>query len=156
LGVGADATWCKDRQAWCVGEYWFDEVAADKAVAFFPTHLCFTKGEWAGRPFELEPWQANDIIRPVFGWKRPDGTRRYRRVYVWVPRKNGKTELAAGIALLVLLGDGELGGEVYSIASHEGQARLVFNQAATMAGKSETLSNDLVCLKSSIYCAALN
>ncbi|RVD13559.1 terminase large subunit [Mesorhizobium sp. M7A.F.Ca.ET.027.02.1.1] len=155
-GVGSDAAWSHDRQAWCVGVYWFDEVAADKAVAFFPKHLCFTKGEWAGRPFELEAWQANDIVRPVFGWKRPDGTRRYRRVYVWVPRKNGKTELAAGIALLVLLGDGELGGEVYSIASHEGQARLVFNQAATMAGKSATLSNDLVCLKSSIYCAQLN
>lgn len=156
LGVGQDAAWCQDRNAWCIGDYWFDESAADRAVQFFPKHLCFTKGEWAGRPFVLEDWQAIDIVRPVFGWKRPDGTRRYRRVYVWVPRKNGKTELAAGIALLVLLGDGELGGEVYSIASHEGQARLVFNQAATMAGKSATLSGDLVCLKSSIYCPALN
>lgn len=155
-GIGADAQWCYDRQRWCVGDYWFDEKAADRAVSFFPKHLCFTKGEWAGRPFILEAWQANDIVRPVFGWKRPDGTRRYRRVYVWVPRKNGKTELAAGIALLVLLGDGELGGEVYSIASHEGQARLVFNQAATMVGKSESLSADLVCLKSSIYCPSLN
>ncbi|RWF70249.1 MAG: terminase large subunit, partial [Mesorhizobium sp.] len=156
LGIGLDAEWNHDRNAWCVGDYWFDERAAEKAVQFFPKHLCFTKGEWAGRPFQLEDWQANDIIRPVFGWKRPDGTRRYRRVYVWVPRKNGKTELAAGIALLVLLGDGELGGEVYSIAAHEGQARLVFNQAATMAGKSQTLSSDLVCLKSSIYCPSLN
>ncbi|WP_157014888.1 terminase large subunit [Mesorhizobium xinjiangense] len=155
-GVGIDAVWSHDRQCWVEGDFWFYEKAADKAVAFFPNHLCFTKGEWAGRPFHLEVWQANDIVRPLFGWKRPDGTRRYRRCYVWVPRKNGKTELAAGIALLVLLGDGELGGEVYSIASHEGQARLVFDQAATMAGKSETLGNDLVCLKSSIYCPALN
>ncbi|MGO6999004.1 terminase large subunit [Rhizobium leguminosarum] len=156
LGVGAKATWDHDRQAWCEGDYWFDEAASVRAVSFFPEHLCFTKGEWAGKPFHLEDWQANDIVRPIFGWKRPDGTRRYRRVYVWVPRKNGKTELAAGIALLILLGDGELGGEVYSIASHEGQARLVFGQAATMVGKSLTLSNDLVSLKSSIYCPALN
>ncbi|MBY3257074.1 terminase large subunit [Rhizobium laguerreae] len=156
LGVGGKATWDHDRKAWCEGDYWFDEAASVRAVAFFPEHLCFTKGEWAGKPFHLEDWQANDIVRPIFGWKRPDGTRRYRRVYVWVPRKNGKTELAAGIALLILLGDGELGGEVYSIASHEGQARLVFGQAATMVGKSLTLSNDLVSLKSSIYCPALN
>ncbi|WP_166163130.1 terminase large subunit [Chelativorans oligotrophicus] len=155
-GVGTNARWNDKRQAWCEGDYWFDEVAAEKAVGFFPKHLCFTKGEWAGRPFELEDWQANDIVRPLFGWKRTDGTRRYRRCYVWVPRKNGKTELAAGIALLILVGDAELGGEVYSIASHEGQARLVFGQAATMASKSETLAGDLVCLKSSIYCPALN
>jgi len=155
-GVGLKAEWNIDRQAWCEGEFWFDEKAADLAVEFFPSHLCFTKGEWAGRPFHLEDWQANDIVRPLFGWKQPDGTRRYRRCFVWVPRKNGKTELAAGIALLVLLGDGELGGEVYSIASHEGQARLVFSQASTMAAKSGALTNDLVCLKSSIYCPALN
>lgn len=155
-GVGPKATFDKAAGVWREGEFWFDEQAAEKAVAFFPRHLCFTKGEWAGRPFVLEAWQADDIIRPAFGWKRADGTRRYRRVYVWVPRKNGKTELAAGVALLVLVGDGELGGEVYSIASHEGQARLVFGQAVTMASKSETLSGDLVCLKSSIYCPALN
>lgn len=147
-----------DRRAgvWREGDFWFDQEAADKAVAFFPRHLCFTKGEWTGRPFELEPWQANDIIRPLFGWKRGDATRRYRRCYVWVPRKNGKTELAAGVAILALVGDGEPGGEVYSIASHEGQARLVFQQAVTMASKSPTLSGDLECFKSSIYCPALN
>lgn len=155
-GVTIDATWNDDRGCWCIGYFWFDENAAEKAVAFFPNHLTFTKGEWAGRPFTLEPWQADDIIRPVFGWKRADGTRRYRRVYVWVPRKNGKTELAAGVALLVLLGDAELGGEVYSIASHEGQARLVFSQATTMVGKSPTLSHHLEPLKSAIYCPSLN
>lgn len=156
LGVSGKAKWDDKRLLWVEGKYWFDERAADKAVEFFPKHLCFTKGEWSGRPFELEPWQANDIVRPIFGWKNPDGTRRYRRCYVWVPRKNGKTELAAGIALLVLLGDGELGGEVYAIASNEKQAGLVFNQAATMVSKSETLAEDLSCLKTAIYCPQLN
>lgn len=155
-GVGPKAVWNAARSVWTEGEFWFDAATADKAVAFFETNLVFTKGEWAGRPFMLEAWQADDIIRPVFGWKRADGTRRYRRVFVWVPRKNGKTELAAGVALLVLVGDGEAGGEVYSIASHEGQARLVFDQATTMAGKSDTLQQDLLCLKTSIYCPELN
>jgi phage terminase large subunit-like protein len=86
-----------------------------------------------GRP-PVRPgaWQEHDIVRPLFGWKRADGTRRYRRAFVWVARKNGKTELAAGIALLVLLGDGEPGGQVYSIASEKDQASIVFNKAAAM------------------------
>ncbi|MGY3527706.1 terminase large subunit [Bradyrhizobium sp. USDA 4452] len=137
-------------------EYWFDERAANAAVRFFTDHLCFTEGEWAGRPFALEDWQANDIIRPLFGWKRADGTRRYRRCYVWIPRKNGKTELAAGIALLLLVGDAEQGGQVFSIASEKDQARLVFDKATAMVGKSPTLTAELVCLKPSIYCPSLN
>ena len=76
------------------GKFWFDPVAADAAEGFFPEYLRLTDAEWAGRPFHLADWQAQDIIRPAFGWKRKDGTRRYRRVIVWIPRKNGKTELA--------------------------------------------------------------
>jgi phage terminase large subunit-like protein len=154
--VHVGAVWSDLNRRWEDGEYWYDEAAADAAVAFFADHLCLTEGEWAGRPFVLEGWQEHDIVRPLFGWKRPDGTRRYRRCYVWVPRKNGKTELAAGIALLVLLGDGEHGGQVYSIATDVDQARIVFDKATAMVGKSETLSEELLCLKPSIYCAALN
>ena len=154
-GVGAEAAWDAKALVWRDGVYWFDDVAADKAAAFFPNHLRFTTGEWAGRPFILEDWQEDDIVRPLFGWKRADGTRRYRRVYVWVPRKNGKTELAAGIALLMLLGDAEDGGEVFAIASEKDQARIVFDKATNMVGKSATLDSSLVCLKTSIYCPAL-
>lgn len=155
-GVGDAAIWDAEREVWYHGEYWFDEDAAEAAVQFFPSYLRLTSGEWAGRPFELEDWQADDIIRPLFGWKRPDGTRRYRRCYVWVPRKNGKTELAAGVALLVLVGDGEEGGEVYSIASQGDQAAIVFNKATAMVGKSDALQEDLLCLKTAIYCSELN
>lgn len=137
-------------------EYWFDHAAADKAAGFFETHLRLTNGEWAGRPFRLEEWQSRDIIRPLFGWKRADGTRRYRRCFVWVPRKNGKTELAAGVALLALVGDGEPGAEVYSIAKDKDQARLVFAKASNMVARSPALSQHLDCLKPSIYCPALN
>lgn len=137
------------------GRYWYDEAAAEKAVAFFPRYLRLTTGEWAGRPFHLEPWQADDIIRPLFGWKRTDGTRRYRRCKVWVPRKNGKTELAAGVALLALIADGEMGGQVYSIAADKDQAKIVFDKAVGMVTWSTELSKHLECFKPSIYCAEL-
>ncbi|WP_300009711.1 terminase TerL endonuclease subunit [uncultured Roseobacter sp.] len=155
-GVGQSAIWDADRNVWVSGEYWFDESAAQAAVDFFPQYLRLTSGEWSGKPFELEDWQQDEIVRPLFGWKRPDGTRRFRRCYVWVPRKNGKTELAAGIALLMLLGDAEDGGEVYSIAADKDQAKIVFDKATAMVGKSDVLNDDLVCLKTAIYCGALN
>lgn len=137
------------------GRYWYDETAAAGAASFFPDHLRLTTGEWAGRPFALAGWQEHDIIRPLFGWKKKDGTRRYRRCYVWVPRKNGKTELAAGVSLLALLADGEMGGQVYSIAADETQATIVFDKAVAMVGWSEELSKHLTCFKTSIYCQEL-
>lgn len=155
-GVSAEAVWDPDRLCWTVGEFWYDERAADKAASFFPDHLTLTKGEFAGRPFVLEDWQEDDIVRPLFGWKMPDGTRRYRRCYVWLPRKNGKSELAAGIGLLVLVGDAEYGGEVYSFASNEEQARITFDRATAMVQRSPTLSKSLETFKTSIYCGELN
>lgn len=154
--IRATATWSVERGTWVDGEYWFDEKAAGAAVAFFHDHLRFTEGEWAGKPFRLEGWQEHDIIRPLFGWKRADGTRQFRRCIVWIPRKNGKTELAAGVALLALIGDGELGGQVYSIAKDKDQARLVFSKAGAMVNLSPTLSSLLETFKPSIYCAQLN
>lgn len=158
MGVGAKAVWSDERQRFespC-GRYWFNEAAADAAVNFFPQYVCLTSGEWAGQPFHLEDWQANDIVRPLFGWMRQDGTRRFRRCFVWVPRKNGKTELAAGIALLLLIGDAEEGGEVYSIATDKDQSAIVFNKAVAMVSKSPALAECLTCLKTSIYCPELN
>lgn len=98
-----------------------------------------TKGELAGQPFVLEPWQEQQIVRPLFGWKRADGTRRYREAYIEIPKKNGKSTLAAGIALLLLFADGEAGCEVYSAAGDKEQARIVFNDAKLMRGASPEL-----------------
>lgn len=150
------AVWDPARKLWTLGEFWFDEKAATAAVNFFPTYVHLTTGEWAGRPFKLEPWQANDIIRPLFGWKRADGTRRYRRCYVWVPRKNGKTELAAGVSLLLLVGDGEPGAEVYAMAKDKDQASIVFNKAVSMVNWSAELSDELQSFKTSIFCPRTN
>ena len=74
--------------------FWFDEKAAAVAVNFFEKLLHHSKGEWAGQLFKLQPWQKNDIIRPLFGWKRADGSRKYRTAYIEIPRKNGKSTIA--------------------------------------------------------------
>jgi phage terminase large subunit-like protein len=148
--------WDGDANVWRDGPFWYDEVTADKAVAFFTDHLVLSEGQWAGNPFLLEPWQEHDIIRPLFGWKRANGTRRFRRAFVWVARKNGKTELAAGVALLVLLGDGEPAGQVFSIAAEKEQASIVFTKAANMVARSSTLGGLVESYRDSLYCPRLN
>ncbi|MGE5553307.1 MAG: terminase large subunit [Betaproteobacteria bacterium] len=121
------------------GEFWFDEAAADRAVEFFERFLRHVKGKWAGCRFELQDWQRDDIIRPLFGWKRKDGTRRYRVAYIEIPRKNGKSTLSAGIALYLLFADGEPGAEVYSAAADRDQAAIVFETAKAMVEASPAL-----------------
>jgi len=97
-------------------------------------NLPHVKGKWA-RTREnliLAPWQVFIVVN-VFGLKRADGTRRYRRVYIEVPRKNGKSSLTAGLGLYMLADDDEIGAEVYSGATSEKQAWEVFGPARLMA-----------------------
>lgn len=115
----------------------FDEQAARVAVAFFSL-LKHSKGEWAGRPVTLEPWQQA-IIWIVFGWKRADGTRRFRTVYEEVARKNGKTTKAAGVGLYLFLADGEPGAEIYTAATKRDQARIAHSEATRMVKASPQL-----------------
>lgn len=137
------------------GEYYYDKHAAEAAVAFFPRYLRHFKGEWAGKEFKLDEWQKN-IVRNVFGWKRTkDGTRRYRTLYIWIPRKNGKSTMAAGFALILLMGDGEPGPEVYLIARTESQARIVYSFVSQMISQSPELSSRLTPFKTSIWCDEL-
>jgi phage terminase large subunit-like protein len=120
--------------------FYFDERAVRVVVAFFERFLRHSKGEWADDPFVLEPWQREEIIGPLFGWKRPDGSRRFRRAYIEVPRKNGKSTLGAGVALYLLFADGEPGAEVYSAAADRAQASIVFNEARRMVEGSPKLA----------------
>ena len=113
-------------------DFWFDEEAAAQAVEFFSRFLKHQKGEFAGKPLALDTWQVDEIIRPMFGWRRPDGTRRYRTVYVEIPRKNGKTTIAAGIGLYLLFADKEQGAEIYSAAADRDQAAIAFDLARSM------------------------
>lgn len=131
-------------------EFWFDQGAADRAVGFFERFLVHSKGRWAGAAFVLMPWQRDEIIRPLFGWKRADGTRRYRTAYIEVPRKNGKSTLAAGIALYLLFADGEPGAEVYSAAADRDQAAIVHEQAKEMVEASPQLLKRATIYKRSI------
>nr|DAL77393.1 MAG TPA: Large Terminase [Caudoviricetes sp.] len=86
------------------GSY-YDKDAADYAVAFIES-LCHTKGTWARKPFELIDWQEQ-IIRDVFGTLKPNGYRQFNTAYIEIPKKQGKSELAAAVALLLTCGDGE-------------------------------------------------
>ena len=125
------------------GKYWFDHDAAARACSFFENVLIHVEGPLAGEPFHLADWQAHKIIEPAFGWKRADGTRRYRIVFVAIPRKNGKSTLGAGIGLFLLVADGEARAQVYSCAADRAQARIVFDTAAVMAQKSPDLADRL-------------
>lgn len=124
------------------GDCTFDVDAARNAIDFFCHKddgcIRHVKGEKAGQLVNLEPWQQA-IIANLFGWKRPDGTRRYRECLIFVPRKNGKTTIAAGIVLYMLFCDNEPGAEVYSAAADRDQASLIYQQAKGMVLQDESL-----------------
>lgn len=108
----------------------YDKDAADFAVMFIES-LCHTKGTWSGKPFELIDWQEQ-IIRDIFGTLKPNGYRQFNTAYIEIPKKQGKSELAAAVALLLCCGDGEERAEVYGCAADRQQAAIVFDVAADM------------------------
>ncbi|MCE6992091.1 terminase large subunit [Dyadobacter sp. CY323] len=121
-----------------LGIIW-DEKAAQRVLSFIEL-LCFTAGSEAGKPFKLEGWQSF-LVANLFGWKKYDSTdnqfyRVYRECYCEIPKKNGKTELGAAIAIYMLVADKEDGAQVYTAAYTRDQARLCFNAAQRMVKKS--------------------
>lgn len=127
----------------------FDEARAGVAVRFFERVLKHSKGEWAGSDIELELWEKF-IIASIFGWYKGD-TRRFRTAYVEIARKNGKTLLASGIGLYMMLLDGEGGAEVYSAATTREQARLSHGEAVRMVKQSSLLQKELKTVRDNIY-----
>lgn len=105
---------------------------ASWACDWFPANLVHFDGELAGQPFELLRWQRQ-LVGHLFGWLNLDGTRRFRTLFLYVPRKNGKTMLAAGLALLFFAEDGEPGAQVYVGAKTRDQAGILYDYAAAMA-----------------------
>ncbi len=129
----------------------FDEAAAQRACEFFPKFLTHIKGDKAATPFHLENWQRA-IVANLFGWKDQQGRRRYRECFVEVPRKAGKSTLAAGLALFCLFCDGEKGAEIYSAAADREQASLVFDCAKAMTANCESLKKrSQIYTKSIVY-----
>lgn len=115
----------------------YDKAKADRAVTFIE-NLKHTKGKWDGKPFWLLPWQEQ-IIRDIFGIVDKDGHRQFRTAYVEIGKKNGKSELAAAVALYLLYGDNEPAAEVYGAAADRQQASIVFDVARRMVEKAPAL-----------------
>ena len=115
----------------------FDREKGERAVRFIEL-LKHTKGRWRGHPFRLLDWQY-DIVMDIFGIVKEDGNRQFRTAYIEIPKKNGKSELAAAVALYLLYGDGEASPEVYGAAADRQQASIVMNVAAEMVKMSPSL-----------------
>lgn len=118
----------------------FNEALAQHAVDFFAKFLAHSKGQWTGKPFDLLGWQRDDLIYPLFGWVRKNSTRRFRCVYVEIPKKNGKSTIASAIGLYMLCAEEEPGAEVYSMASDRDQASIVHGEAINMVDALPALS----------------
>lgn len=119
--------------------YKFVWQTAHKVIRFFHKELCHVKGEKTGQPFILESWEQA-IVGNLFGWvHKKTGLRRYRKTLIFVPKKNGKTPLAAGIILYILFEDGEPGAEIYGAATEYKQASLAFTHAWGMRNQNPKL-----------------
>lgn len=131
------------------GDCRFDDKAAQEAIDFIEECCTHTKGELAGKPLKLETWQKT-IIANLFGWKRLDGTRRYRECLIYIPRKNGKTQLAASILCFTLFVDREKGAEILGAAATREQAGLLFDAVRGMIRNEPELSSRCVVFKKAI------
>lgn len=154
------------RTAWqrcsCVVGAWFDETKADGAVRLFPAAFRLTEDRFAGKPFRLGFWQEC-IVRLLFGWKQPVEivdeqtgnpitvhVRIFRRLMLWVPRKNGKSEFLSALALLFFALDGVFGGQGFAFARDEKQAKIVFDKMKRMISLSPAFG-DVQAFKKSIF-----
>ena len=134
----------RDEKAVRDGKCFFDNSAANRVFRFFEKALCHFKGEWNGKPFRLADWQKKMVLGPIFGWKRTgDQTRRFRRSWIEIPKKNGKSAIGSGIGLYMLVGDHEPGAEIYSAATKKDQACNVHDSAIKMYQASPYLKNRL-------------
>jgi phage terminase large subunit-like protein len=131
-------------------KFYFDKDAANKAIGFIETFITHTKGEKAGQPLILEEWQRK-IVGDIFGWKHKDtGLRQYRTVFIAVPRKNGKSTMAAAIGIYMTFADSERGSEIISAAGDRAQAGIVFDIAKQMILNNPELSKRANVFRNSI------
>mgnify|MGYP000979654044 CR=1 FL=1 len=121
---------------------WFDESAGELVIQFVETFCVQSKGRWGGKPLTLLDWQKDFLMR-LFGWRRSDGSRRFRRFYLEVAKKNGKSTMISAILICFLLIDGEAAPEVYCNAVDRSQASIIFDEAARMVRSSPELSSRL-------------
>lgn len=131
--------------------YIFDKEIGRRPIEFIEKYCKHSKGKWAGKPVELELWQKA-LIEAAYGFIDKDTKlRKYRKVAVFVARKNGKSTLDAGLGNFMLTKDGEGGAEVYSLATKKDQAKIVWEEAKKMIKKSPALNKRCRCLVTGIY-----
>lgn len=165
--VAADDTYDWARKAWASAAAlpgaWFDHAKADKVVELWPTWFKLTDDRFAGVPFRLGVWQAI-IVRLMVGWKVPTEVidpwtlektfvhvRVFRRLRLWIPRKNGKSEFMAALALLFFAIEGVHGGQGFVFARDEKQAKIVFRKMKAMINSNDELRADAQLNAKSIY-----
>lgn len=133
------------------GKYRFDEAKANRPIEFIERFCKHSKGEWAGQPVRLELFQKA-FISALFGFVDSEtGLRKYREAFFMVARKNGKSTMLAGIALYLLLADGEAGAEIYSVATKKDQAKIIFDETCNMVAQSPYLRKHIRKRKSDLY-----
>ncbi|ANW97714.1 terminase [Thermoclostridium stercorarium subsp. thermolacticum DSM 2910] len=133
------------------GDWVFDEEKANRPIEFIERFCKQSKGEWIGQPLKLQLFQKA-YISALFGFVHKEtGFRRFKETLFLVARKNGKSSLLSGIALYMLMADGEGGAEVYSVATRKDQARIVFSEAVNMVRQSPALSKHLKKRKTDLY-----
>jgi phage terminase large subunit-like protein len=132
------------------GDWVFDEERAERPIHFIETFCRQSKGEWIGKPVQLQLFQKA-YISALFGFVNAEGIRRFKETLFLVGRKNGKSTMLSGIALYMLVADGEGGSEVYSVATKKDQARIVFTEAVNMVKQSPALSKHIHKRKSDMY-----
>ncbi len=121
--AGWTADWTRNDEEALLAGCWFDEAAAHAPIDFIETFCFGYEGQWAGKPIELLDWQIVDVFIPAFGWFREDGTRRYRKAYITVAKKNGKSTMCAVLQIYFLISDGESAAEIYSAATAREQIK---------------------------------
>jgi phage terminase large subunit-like protein len=132
--------WDIERSTSSSFPYYYDATEGEAPIRYAYNVCRHSKGEWAGQPVVLEPWQQF-IFASAFGWRRKsDGARRYRVLYIEVPRKNGKTTMCAVIGPYLAFLDGEPGAEVYCVATKKEQAKILFDEAKRMVEASPQMA----------------
>jgi len=128
------------------GDCVFHEDIAERVCKFFEANFKHSTGELAGQSFKLEDWQRQ-ILGHLFAWKRTDGTRRFRKLFLYVPRKNGKTTFGAGMGLIVFVADDEPGAQIFSCAADTDQANIIFREASNMVRQNPALDDAIKILE---------
>lgn len=131
--------------------YVFDEHKAKQCIGFIEKYCKQSKGQWNGKPLKLELWQKA-VLEAMYGFvDKETGLRKYRKMILFVARKNGKSVLDAGIATYMLINDKEGGAEIYSIATKKDQSKIVWEETKRMIRKSPLLDKYTRCLVGGIY-----